>query len=137
MTDGPSSLKNGSNMGYYTSYGLSVTPDKGHAADEDKFYNDLLNETAYSDGAYDIEVKELIDTGGVWAKLYNIEDKIAEIAKSYPYLLIALSGDGEDSDDNWEMRCRGDICELHRAEIPPFTRLELMTEYERKEIVKQ
>lgn len=103
-------------MGYYTAYGLSIHPDAGHLEDEDKFYKELLE---MNDN--DREVKEFIEEGGVFGKLYDIEDDIASLAPKYPHLLIVLSGDGEEPGDNWEHRWKGEEDEYHEVQMPPFT----------------
>ena len=119
-------------MGYYTSYSLSIEADKGYELDEERFQGALLEATKYADGHYDSEVKDLINTGGVWAKLYDIVDTITEIAVNFPHLLIMLSGDGEDSDDLWEQRWKGSEKEYQISTIPPFQNPNLKTEYEKK-----
>ena len=113
-------------MGYYTSYSLEIIGDEVLAK---KFEKDLLKE---SDD--DFEVRELITTGGAWAKLYDLSDWIKHIAPKYPELLIVLSGDGEDSDDKWEERFRGSDFEHQDAEIPPFENPSLLTDYEKKKL---
>lgn len=122
-------------MGYYTSYGLCVcgNEDRVH-----EFENELLEVTRYADGQDDCEVKELVSTGGVYAKLYDIEDTISDLAPKYPDLLIILSGDGEESDDLWEARWKGSEYEKQAAEIPPFKNHNLWTDYEKtQENIKQ
>lgn len=114
-------------MGYYTAYGLHITPDKGHEDEVKKFEKELIK---YSEN--DPEVKELVKTGGCYGKLYDIEDWIGEVAKKYPNLLVILGGDGEDSDDLWETRWKGGEVEMQKAVIPPFTNPNLLTEYEKK-----
>ena len=103
-------------MGYYTAYGLSIHPDVGHSEDKDKFYKELLE---MNDN--DCEVKELIEEGGVFGKLYDIECDINSLAPKYPHLLIILNGDGEEPGDNWQHRWKGTESEYHEAMIPPFT----------------
>ena len=115
-------------MGYYTAYGLTVLgdPDKVEA-----FERELLHFSEYQ-GIPDSSVKELIECGGTYAKLYDIESWIAEAATIHPDVLIILSGDGEESSDMWECRWKGEKCERHDAIIPPFTIPELLTEEEKQ-----
>ena len=103
-------------MGYYTGYGISFHPDEGYLEDEEKFCNELI-EQSYND----CEVEELIREGGVYGKLYDIEDDIAKLAPKYPHLLIILSGDGDEPGDNWQHRWKGDEDEYHQVQMPPFT----------------
>lgn len=123
---GPISLKIGNNMGYYTAYGINIVADKGYENEVEEFEKALLK---YTDN--DMEVKELLKTGGCYAKLYDIESWITEVATNYPHVLICLGGDGEDSDDLWETRWKGQEIETQKATIPPFTNPNLLTEYEK------
>ena len=116
----------GSNMGYYTAYGIHIVPDKGYEKEVDEFEKELLE---YSDK--DCEVEELVKTGGCYGKLYDINNWISELAPKYPHILICLGGDGEESDDLWEARWKGNDTETKNAVIPPFTNPNLLTEYEK------
>jgi len=117
-------------MGYNTSYSLFVQADKGYLNHEDRFYGSLLERTRMSDDSFDPEFVELVDTGGCYGHLYDIEEYIDEIAPNYPHLLITLSGRGEDEDDSWEKRWKGEQNEVQRAVIPPFQNPNLRTESE-------
>lgn len=99
-------------MGYYTSYSLQCygPEDKVKAFEEE-----LL---ALSDN--DPEVKELIEDGCVYAKLYELDKWIEVAALMFRDVLVCLSGDGEDSDDLWEQRWKGAESEFQKAVIPPF-----------------
>ena len=99
-------------MGYYTSYSLQCY------GPEDKIK--AFEEGLLSISEDDSEVKELIEDGFVYAKLYDLDKWISAIAPGYPDVLICLSGDGEESDDLWEERWKGNDREIQRAAIPPF-----------------
>lgn len=116
-------------MGYYTSFSLEMHGDleKIEAAEKD-----LLEESRYADGTLDPEIKELVETGGVYGKLYELDGYLDAVAHRNPDVLIILTGDGEDSDDLWETRWKGDKTETQRAEIPPFKTKELLTEAEKE-----
>ena len=101
-------------MGYYTSYTLNLY---GSEEDKKKFSDELYNRYKPDFSP----IKELLEDGGVYAKLYDLEDNISKMAENYPDLLVVLTGDGEESCDIWEMRCKGDLCEYHSMEMPPFT----------------
>ena len=124
---------NSKSMGYYTSYCISFF---GDPKDANRFGHALLDHTKRSDGSDDFEVKELLNTGNTYAKLYDIEQHITEVAKNFPNLLIILDGDGEDSMDSWQARWKGEIHETKNVVIPPFDNADLMTEYEKKNIKK-
>ena len=119
-------------MGYYTSYGLDYKADSGFENEEEEFEKALIDITKYADGNEDCEIKELLQTGGVWAKLYDIVSVIDDLAPKFPHLLICLSGDGEDSDDNWEQRWKGEEKEYQVMTMPPFQNKNLWTDYEKK-----
>ena len=115
-------------MGYYTAYGLTLV------GDDDKviaFEEDLKNISKDSNGEVDADVRNLIDDGAVYAKLYDIEDWISEAAQRHPDVLVILNGDGEDSEDMWEARWKGLEYEKQDAAIPPFTNEALLTEQEK------
>ena len=119
-------------MGYYTSYGLDYKADSGFENEEEEFEKALIDITKYADGNEDCEIKELLQTGGVWAKLYDIVSVIDDLAPKFPHLLICLSGDGEDSDDNWEQRWKGEEKEYQVMTMPPFQNKNLWADYEKK-----
>ena len=103
-------------MGYYTSYSLQCY------GPEDKikaFEDDLLKRSEYN-GEVDGDLEQLVNDGYVNAKLYDLVGWIAEIAPKHPDVLVCLSGDGEESDDMWEERWKGDEEEFQKAIIPPF-----------------
>lgn len=110
-------------MGYYTSYSLDIEAEKGHEGDIERFENDLKKE--YGDS---LDLTELIQFGGVYAKLYDINDSITVVSKKYPHLLVTLSGDGDDSWDKWEQRWKGEETEYVQAVITyPFTNKKLLS----------
>lgn len=117
-------------MGYYQSFSLCVECEEGHSEDEQEFNDALLDLSADDDGNPDIQVKELIQYGCVFAKLYDIEDWISQLAPKFPRLLIILSGRTEDGDADWEHRWKGGEDELQYAEVPPFKNKSLWTKYE-------
>ena len=104
-------------MGYYTAYSLVM---RGEDAAVEKAEKALLKRSTDDRGNVDPDCKDLIEIGCVYAKLYDISDWISEIAPKHPDVLIILSGDGEDSDDAWEERWKGNDHELQKAVIPPF-----------------
>lgn len=106
-------------MGYYTNYDLAVINK-----DDSKvkaFKEDLRKESSDADGNVDGDLEDLLNDGYIYAKLYDLEDLISKVAPRHPDVLIILEGDGEDSDDLWEARWKGDNYERHDAVIPPFT----------------
>jgi hypothetical protein len=115
-------------MGYYTSYDITF---EGDTDQKNAFKQDLLKESAYSDGRNDSSVVELLETGGVYAKLYDLEGWIDDLAPKYPDLLIIVTGDGEESGDCWEKRWKGKDSEEQCAIIPPFKNPNLQTEHEK------
>lgn len=119
-------------MGYNTSYSLSIQADYEHELDEERFYGALLERSKCSDGSFDCEYKELVEEGYAYGHLYDVEEYIDGLAPEFPHLLIILSGDGDDNDDKWEARWKGNDKETQRAIIPPFENRNLWTSYEKK-----
>ena len=107
-------------MGYYHSFGLYVVCDPEHPEDEKEFYDALLDCSKDENGEPDLEVKNLVQFGGAYAKLYGIEALISELAPKFPRLLIVLSGDPEDSDPAWEHRWKGGEDEIQYVTLPEF-----------------
>lgn len=117
-------------MGYYTYYTLS-------------YYGPPEDEQALADfepagDEFDLEpqrMKQLIaDNGDNDWKWYDWQKDMEKLAKKFPNILFLLHGDGEESDDIWEWRGKGDKYEFHAMEMPPFT--ELLTESEKKALNK-
>lgn len=99
-------------MGYYTNYFLTLHGDQEEIK---KFESDL-----YEESEHDSDIKELIETGGIYAKLYELEGYIDKVAPKHPDVLVVLEGDGEESDDLWEARWKGEEFEKQSFIIPPF-----------------
>lgn len=113
MPDGLNSQRSGTvSMGYYTSFFLNL---HGEQEEIKKFESDL-----YEESGRDTDIKELIETGTVYAKLYKLKDHINAVAPKHPGVLVVLERDGEESDDLWEARWKGNEFESQSAIIPPF-----------------
>ena len=122
MMVGLNFLKTGSNMGYYTYFSLSY---RGTPEDEEKLENYHVEEDnkEYSDPYY---INGILDDGEDHDyKWYDWEKDMRVLASKFPNVLFILEGSGEDSDDQWEFRIKGDISEHHYMEMPPFTTPEL------------
>lgn len=74
---------------------------------------------------------ELVDDGCSELKWYDWKTDIDNVAKANPDVLIILYGDGEDSDDLWQYRVKGDIKEYRSFYMPPFTTPELLLNEEK------
>ena len=107
-------------MGYNQSFGLYVKCEEDHPEDEKAFMDALLDISKLDNGKLDLEVKELVEYGGTFGHLYDIQDWISELAPKFPRLLIVLSGTPEDPDPEWERRWKGNESELQYAIIPEF-----------------
>lgn len=123
------SPKTGSNMGYYTYFSLDIKGDPEevekvqnfHVPDDDTEFSDPFYINGILDEARDHDYK--------W---YDWEKDMKKLARKFPNVLFILDGDGEESNDNWQFRIKGDICEHHYVELPPFTTPELLTEKEKQ-----
>lgn len=122
-------LKTGSNMGYYTYFSLDI---KGDPEEVEKVQNFHVpdNDTEFSDPFY---INGILDeTEDHDYKWYDWEKDMKKLARKFPNVLFILDGDGEESNDNWQFRIKGNICEHHYVELPPFTTPELLTEREKQ-----
>lgn len=99
-------------MGYYTTFTLDLY---GTQEDKDGFADALITRSNNHD-----DVKTLFRDGCVDAKLYYLDNWIDEVALKYPALLVVLRGCGEEQDDIWETRWRGEETETHIIAMPPF-----------------
>jgi len=118
-------------MGYYTSYSISFEPEQGSEEQEEQFKEALIKRG--QEMCCREEIEDLLECG-VYAKLYDLDRWIAELAPKFPNLLICLSGDGEESDDLWEMRWKGYEQETKNAIIPPFENEKLFTNQEKNNL---
>ena len=108
-------------MGYITYFSLRMfgPDDKVEKAGEDI-------KALSSDGSFD----ELVDYEYSELKWYDWQNDIDKVAKANPDVLIILDGDGEESDDLWQYRAKGDKTEYHAFMISPFTTPELLLKEE-------
>lgn len=102
---------------------------EGELKETKAFEKDLLEISKYN-GEINCCVDELISSGSCYAKLYDIEGWITDVAKKHPDVLVVLTGDGESSDDLWEERWKGEENERQNFIIPPFKNKNLFTEEE-------
>ena len=124
MKAGLSSLKSGSNMGYYTYYYLEMY------GDQDKI-DDAFDDAMDSE---DERIRELVGDNHTDIKWYDFEKDFKKFAKRHPDVLFVVQGDGEESYDLWEERFKGDISEYHEVIMPPFTTPELLTDSEKQKL---
>ena len=112
-------------MGYYTSYVLTLVGEENKVK---AFEQDLLDESADPDGTPNDCVQKLIYCGYINAKLCYLTAWINTVAPRHPDVLVILHGEGEESDDLWETRWKGNESETQSAIIPPFTNPNLLSE---------
>ena len=110
-------------MGYITDFKLELI---GESDKVSEFKATLIKKVEEADDEYVDDVEVLLEYGTVYGKLYDLEDWIYYAAKENPDVLVILNGDGEGSDDVWELRIKGETSEKLYAQIPPFTNPELM-----------
>lgn len=116
-------------MGYITCFDLTLI---GENEKVENFKKDLLEKSKSDNGEINECVKELLECGYLSAKMYYLEEWIDAVAPRHPDVLVILNGDGEESDDLWEARWKGDKHERKEAVIPPFMIPELLTEKEKQ-----
>lgn len=106
-------------MGYMTDYSLALYGEPGAVMSTEMDVSAI--------DPQDNMFKELADYGFAGPmKWYDWESDMKRIARNHSDVLIILSGRGEDQDDIWEARFKGDAYEYHKAEIPQFTNKELL-----------
>ncbi len=116
-------------MGYYTYFSLDI---KGEPEEVKKAQNFRVpdDDTEFSDPYY---INGILDEcASHYYKWYDWEKDMKKLARKFPNVLFILDGDGEEADDNWQFRIKGDICEHHYVELHPFTTPELLTENEKR-----
>lgn len=115
-------------MSYYTYYTINFEGDDEKC---EAFKKELIEISKDDEGEPNESLITLLRYGGEEARLYDIEDWITSVAPHHPDVLVILSGDGEEPEDIWEERWKGNFAEYQRAIIPPFTNHALFTEYEK------
>lgn len=111
------SLMSGSNMGYYTYFTLSYYGSPEDEQDLQDFQPDQEDFNLPAE-----LIKQLIaDNGDNYWKWYDWEKDMQTLAKKFPNITFVLHGDGEESQDIWEWRGKGDKYEFHCMEMPEFT----------------
>lgn len=119
-------------MGYYTYFSLSLIGDK---EDIDEVTQAALSLDSDDDSlCYNEGIKELVTTGGIDAKWYSFENDFIPFARKFPKVLFIVDGSGEETDDIWQWRIKGELDEYHQVEMPPFNTSELLTETEKNKI---
>ena len=110
-------------MGYYTYFSLSYhgSPEDEKSIQEFRVEDDdkEFSNPWYINGILD----ECADHDYKW---YDWEKDMRILASKFPNVLFILNGNGEELDDIWEFRIKGDISEFHCMVMPPFTTPELI-----------
>lgn len=101
-------------MGYRTNFNLTM-----HG--EDKAVSAVYEYAKTHDLSWELstilKLDSLDDT-----KWYEWKEEMRALAKRFPRVLFILTGVGEDHDDQWEYRVKGEKEELHQMDTiaPPF-----------------
>lgn len=112
-------------MSYCTNYSLTAegTPKAIKA-----FQEDLVESSKYKG-----DILDLISYGSIYGKYYDLADEVEAVASRHPNVLVILQGDGEDSGDIWELRCKGRETEQQVMTMPPFENPALLTKDEKQQ----
>lgn len=111
-------------MGYYTRYNLKiwqyndVQPD---LFDKDKIeWSPEIKEAYTTHPGYDYAVDEDGDSYDE-VKWYDHDDDMLEHSRKYPNLVFRLTGEGEESGDQWCTYYQNGKSKTHKAEewVPP------------------
>lgn len=95
-------------MGYYTDYGLEIIENDNLEIDFEK------------------EISKHADYGFCFSgeiKWYDCESDMISFSKKHPKVLFKISGEGEESDDLWEMFIRNGKTEKNKVILsyPPYS----------------
>lgn len=90
-----------------------------------------LDTTLDGKGYANEAIQLLIKDGDLEAKWYDFEEDFIPFARQFPRVLFIVTGDGEASDDRWELRVKGNDVECHEMVMPPFTNPYLLTDDEK------
>lgn len=124
-------------MGYYTNYQLTTTPcsDELHdelaawakrQAAENHAFNEALRIEAQEAGKrLDYNqlrtdfwcLDALLDGKDSYMKWYDWKIEVGEMAKAFPDVTFALSGEGEEAGDLWVAYFKGDLVAVQHPEI--------------------
>ena len=121
-------------MGYYTYLQLDTYGDKKDIEEMEKAASELKDDDddCVADGIEWKEgIKELVQETYLEAKWYSFQTDFVAWAKRFPKVLFIVDGDGEDSDDVWQLRVKGDEVEYREMQFPPLQNLNLLTEDEK------
>lgn len=69
------------------------------------------------------DLKQLIIEEWTDVSWINWRKDMQTLAKKFPNITFVPHGDGEESDDIWEWRGKGESEEFHSMEMPPFTEI--------------
>jgi len=118
-------------MGYYTAYTISF---KGDEKRIEALKKEILKTSGKLTGYSDAGVRELLENDCVFDKLYDLKAWIEEAAKEYPDVLVILTGDGDNTEDCWECRWKGEETEEIQVQFvwPEYKNKNLLTEEELK-----
>lgn len=113
-------------MGYITNFKLKVYDkdwdgDKSRKADKTyEFKDEYLKENDRWD-----YISSAIE--GMEAKWYEYDSEMLSLSRSYPHYLFELTGDGEESEDNWKAYYLNGKSQVEQGILfyPPFDKEKL------------
>ena len=103
-------------MGYYTYYSLTMIGEEKDIGKAKKDAKQDKNEC----------LSCLLNEQFIEAKWYDFHTEFEAFAKKHPKVLFIVCGDGEEPEDLWEERFKGNQVEYHSVTMPPFTNPELL-----------
>lgn len=108
-------------MGYCTYYVLSLYGDDEAT---ERCVEDFIREGTAMGFTPD-QMEDFVNEDVLETKSREVEELCKKVARMNPDVLIRLEGDGEESDDLWESRFKGNLYERQDFTMPPFTTPEL------------
>lgn len=97
-------------MGYNTFFSIS------HIEGNESSYKEVVNELN--------ELSQLDLENGESAHWYDSDADCKAVARKHPDVMFQIDGDGENYNDCWCARYKGDMFEIVSSVIPPFRKLQ-------------
>lgn len=110
-------------MGYHSNFNICILREptcSGTIPDGKQIFKEIEDKSGYRFDSLNNTDADLSD-----ASWYNAVDDIISVAKKHPDVILELTVYGEDRDDMWSMRFRGEEKETIKADIvwPEYTEI--------------
>lgn len=105
-------------MGYYTYHTLEVFDEKmNYLEDETQKHATLISNRVFGKDDPDFKDNEFPLLFSDSSKWYDCEQDMRKYSKEYPNLIFKIHGDGEESNDLWDMYAKNGKIQLCPGEV--------------------